>query len=39
MPKKLSKDAKKSLNIIRNELGPEDIIQRVLEDSEERRRI
>lgn len=39
MPKKLSKDAKKSLNILRDELGPEDITQRILEDSEERRRI
>jgi molecular chaperone DnaJ len=37
MPTKLSKEAKKTLTTLRDELGPEDVVKRILEDSEERR--
>jgi len=38
MPKKIGKDAKKALTSLREELAPNDILKRILEDSEERRR-
>ena len=37
MPKKISKDVKKSLDGLRDDLSPNDIVSRVEEDAEERR--
>jgi molecular chaperone DnaJ len=38
MPKKVSKNLKKSLDQLRNELAPEDILSRVEEDAQQRRK-
>ena len=37
MPKKISKNVKKSLDGLREDLGPKDIVSRVEEDAEQRR--
>ena len=38
MPAKLNKAAKKSLDSLRNDLAPSDVVQSILEDADERRR-
>ena len=38
MPERLTKDVKKTLSSIRDHLAPEDIVERILKDSNERRR-
>ena len=38
MPRKLSKEARKALETLREELGPEDVVRRVMDEADERRR-